>query len=242
MDTLEGLFKWSHDWLMLGLNGQPLETEEGKEVRVYQRVIGDADLQLARETALRAAALQRKKLEEDSSLDRASLVPNYTYMDKGEITALIILTELHEIRRKADRELVFPYPEPPSSSATLEEQEQYQEAIDTYFERREKELKELIQDKVEMRKKELRKLSKDQLRVVHETAAIESSCRDVFLSILNEFMAYRGTFLDPEFIKRAYPSFNAFRNASPIAKRQIIANYANLELKGDQLKKLPEAS
>lgn len=241
METLEGLFKWSHDWLMLGLDGEPL-VDKGKEVRVYQRVIGDADLQLARETSLRASALQRKKLEEDASLDRASLVPNYTNMDKGEIAALIILIELPEIRRNADRVLVFPYPESPLSSATLEEQEAFQEAVDTYFERREVALREEITKAVTVRKKELLRKNKKQLRTIHETGAIESSCRDVFLTILNEFIAYRGTYLDPEYKQRAYPSFNSFRNASPVAKRQVITNYADLELKGEQLKKSPEAS
>jgi hypothetical protein len=240
METLEGLFKWSHDWEMLDLNGEPLKVD-GKEVKIYQRVIGDADLQLARETSLRASALQRKKLQEGTGLDRASLVPNYKYMDKGEISALIVLVELSDIRRQADKDLIFPYPEPPSSNATLEEQENYQESIDIFFDERDKELKKRVTKLVELRKEELRKLPKDRLREIHETAAVESACRDTFLTILNEYMAYRGTFLDAAFTQRAYPSFNAFRNASPYAKRQIITNYADLELKGDQLKKLQEA-
>lgn len=240
MDTLEGLFKWSHDWVMTDSTGVPL-TLEGKEVRVYQRVIGDADLQLARETALRASALQRKKLEEDISFDRAVLIPNYSYMDKGEIVALIVLLELPELRRQAEKELVFPYPEAPPSSASLEDQEDYQESIDTYFDRRDEQLKELINKNVEIRKQELNKLNKQQLRTHHESASIDSSCRDVFLTILNEFMAYRGTYLDAEHTKRAYSSFNSFRNASPVAKRQVVSKYAELELKGDQLKKSPEA-
>ena len=197
---LEGLFRWSHSFVVKDAFGEEvMNVETGEPFVLYQRVIGDAELDMARSTALRASALKRRQLSDPTSLDRLTLIPDYSKIDKDGLIALITIYELPDIRSEASRTLAFPFPEPPKSTATLEEQEEYQEAVDTYFERREEKLQNEVSEQISIRKKALGQRNKAYLRRLYEETAIDAACRDVFLSNINEMMAYLGTYGDPDF-------------------------------------------
>jgi len=240
METLEGLFKWHHELNLVDSLGDNVKKQDGTDWVVYQRVIGDSEINLARETALRASAIQRRKLQEPSNLDRMLIIPDYHNMDKGNIIALIILHELPDLRAAAQKEVLLPFPDASDSSATLKQQEETQTAIDTYFEKRDRLILEKINELVQARQEELQKNPKKRLQVIHADAAMNGSCREIFLVTLNEMLTYLGTWLDSEFKHRAFQSYNSFRNASTHLKQQLIEGYAVLELGGNKLKKSPE--
>ena len=233
---LEGLLKWSHKFTPNDSSGEPI-THNGKPIVLYQRVIGDADLDTARQTAWRAAALKRRQLKDETSLDRVMIVPDYTLLDKETLIALITLNELPELRQQASRDLIFGFPEALDESSTLEEQEEYQEATDTFFDRRQEKLAEKVNQLIEVRKKELKQMTKNKLKVLHEATAIDYACREVFLLTFNEMVTYLGTYSDAKFKKRAFPTFYSFRNVVTDIKQQLVEKYAELEISGGKLKK-----
>lgn len=233
---LEGLLKWSHEFIPKDSYEEDI-THNGKPVVLYQRIIGDADLDTARQTAWRASALKRRQLKDETSLDRIMIIPDYTLLDKKTLIALITLNELPELRQKASRDLVFGFPEPLNEDSTLEDQEEYQETIDTFFDRRQEKLTDEVNSLIEVRKKELKQMTKDKLTVLHENTAIDYACREVFLLTFNEMVAYLGTYSDSKHKKRAFPTFYSFRNMVTEIKQQLIEKYAELEITGDKLKK-----
>lgn len=129
MDTniLEGLFKWTHEVAIVDSMGEPVtvqdpSTGEQQPVKVYQRIIGDAQVGMARETALRASALKRIELRDPMNLSRLLLIPEFDKLDIENLIALTLLSEVGDLRDTARRELRFPFPEEPKADATLEAQ------------------------------------------------------------------------------------------------------------------------
>ena len=234
--VLEGLFRWTQKVEIKDSFGEPYLTKTGVPVVVYQRIVGDAEIALARQTAIRSSAIKRRQLADPNSLDRLTLIPDYSLLEKDNLVGLIILSELQDLRAQASRDLVFPFPEQPSASATLQEQEENQEAIDTFHDRREVRLQEATKELVQMRRNELGAIRIDRLRKEHENAAINSVCREELLAVFNEMITYLATHDDAEYITRSYRTFNEFRNAASHLKRQLIEAYAMLELSGKDLK------
>lgn len=242
MKILEGLFKWSHEVVLKDSMGEPItykdeSTGELKPITVFQRVIGDAEVDLARQTALRASALKRKNLNNPANLDRMALIPEFAKLDKDSLIGVTVLNEITDFRAQASRELRFPFPEELSGGASLKEQEQYQEAVDTYFTRREEAVVEKTRQLVETRTQELTKFSKKKLQQIYEEVSINGVCRDAMLITFNEFVTYLATYDTEEFTNKAFSSFAAFRNANTSVKSQLMEAYLQLELSGDQLKK-----
>lgn len=238
MEILEGLFKYHHQFNVVDSTGEVYVDPATKEpIVVYQRIIGDAETNLCMQTALRASGLRRKQLSDPTSLDRLALIPDYSGLDKDTLIGLIILNEIPELRSKAKTEMVFPFPEAPGSDATLEEQEQYQEAVDTYFERYEARLQEKVKELIEVRQLELGGMAKRRLAAVHEEVAINATCREEMMTVYTEMSAYLGTYADENHTKRAFSSFNSFRDASPVLKRQLVEQYVALETHANKLKK-----
>lgn len=216
---------------------QDPETGEQVEVKIYQRIIGDAEIAAAKEAALRSSALKRTQLRSPTNLDRLLLIPEFDKLSTDDLVSLIILNELADIRAQASRELRFPYPEEPKGDASLEKQEKYQEEVDTYFERREEVLKDKIEELVRLRDTELKSMGRPALENLYEEVAINSACREEMLVIFNSMIAYLATFDDAEFTSRSFSSFSTFQNANTDIKRQLIEAYLQLEISGEKLKK-----
>ena len=234
---LEGLFRWSHSFTIKDSLEEDFLNTEGEPVTVYQRIVGDAEVDLARQTALRSSALKRRQLIDPDSLDRLTLIPDYSLLAKDDLIGLILLNELAELRTQASRELTFSFPELPPSNSSLEEQEEYQTAVDTFFDRREKALQEKITELVDVRRRELGKLRKNRLHKIHEDSTINVICREEMLATFNEMIAYLGTYSDSDFTKKSFSTYYSFKNSASNLKRQLIEKYAELEISGNDLKK-----
>lgn len=237
MEPLDGLFKWTHKVELENSFGEPITDANSNPVVVYQRIVGDAELDLARQTALRASAILRKRLRSRDSISRLIHVPDYSQMAKENIVALIILNEMSDMRSKASRELQYPFPQSPGQDASLEDQEKYQEAVDNYFDERNEKIREETNRMATERKKVLDKYSKDRLQEIYEESAIDLQCKNEVNKVMQEMMTYLGTYRSDKFKHRAFSSFNAFRNAATHIKAQLIKAYNELEMSGEKLKK-----
>lgn len=245
MDTdyiLEGLFKWTHELVIVDSMGEPVTVQDpktGKQlpVKVYQRIVGDAEVSMARETALRASALKRTELRDPTNLDRILLVPDFERLERDNLISLALLSEVAEIRDMARRDIRFPFPEEPGIDAALEQQEEYQRLVDTYIERRDEVIKKKAQELLQLRQRELEAMNRQQIERIYEESVINNAARQEMLGTFNEMVTFLATYSDNKFQRRAFTSFSAFRNANSDVKRQLVEGYLNLELQGDKLKK-----
>ncbi len=245
MDTehiLEGLFKWTHDFLMVDSMGEPVTAEDpttGEQVpiRVYQRIVGDAEVARSREAALRASALKRTELRDPTNLDRLLLIPEFDRLEKDDLVSLALLSEIGDMRDEARRDLRFPYPAELKSDATLEQQEEHQRLEDTFFDRRNEAIKEDTQKLIEQRQVELTSFNRNRIEQIYEDVVINNAAKEAMMTTFNEMMTYLATYNDPKLKKRSFTSYSTFKNANTEVKRQLIEGYLRLEVGGDNLKK-----
>lgn len=237
--NLDNLFKWHRELEIKDTKGDPYIPEGEKEpLTLYQRVIGDADLSEARKAALRASRQLRKELKDADSSEYASLMPEFEQMDNAALRSAIIITRAPQIREQAEETANKPkYPAEPPSDASLEERENYQHELDTYDERVAVAVEEKTNELIEQRNNELKKHGRDKLVKIFTNSVIDSICRRRMLDTFNSRCAYYGTYIDKAMTRHAFSSYEAFENATPELKSQIISAYIRLELDGGEVKK-----
>ena len=91
---------------MVDSKGQPIVDENGDTVKVFIRVIGDNDMDTARRLALRYSKLIR----EDYEVNREELTPTLDQMDTNQLVDLILVNNLSEFYRQAERDTELNYP------------------------------------------------------------------------------------------------------------------------------------
>lgn len=233
---LENLFKWNNELVIKNLNGTPAQIK-GKDVVLYQRIIGDAELGRARKNALKSSRRLRASLRDKTTDEHISLIPEYDTLTVDELRNSVILAEGFQIRREATDTTSPPkLPKSPSSNATLEEQESYETALEDYNKELSKAIDEKTKEIMERRAKELEGVDRATLATNFVNAAIDSLCQAEMLRIFNFWCAYFGTYKDKAMRTRAFKSFDSFDNTSTQLKDQIIGGYVLLQLNGENLK------
>ena len=117
------LFKWSREVTI----SDPVTSTD---VTVYVRLIGDADLNIARTSAIRKSGELRRKLRSPDSSERASFINEISELkDKETIVTFILLLMTEQIQNEAVKSTSVPFPKDIKADATLEEQEKYQELL-----------------------------------------------------------------------------------------------------------------
>jgi len=236
MIDLETLFRWKGELHVKGKNDEPILVD-GKPLVLYQRVVGDADIAVARTNALKASRKLRAELRDKKSDSYFALVPDYTSMDESVIQNAVLLAESMDFRRGAREGIQNPkVPKEPKSDASIEDQEKYMTALEDYNKEIEKRTSTLFNDIIDKRRKELTKLSRDQLEDLFVTSITDSLCRAEMLRIFNFWCAYLGTFSDEKMAKRAFRNYANFDNSSTELKNMIASNYMALEIGGEDLK------
>jgi len=107
-----------------------------KELTVYMRLVGDAELQRARVKALRDSRKLRDALKDKNSDEYLAFIPDISEVEKDRLVELSLVMSLKEISADIAQEIELPFPEEPGSKATLEEQEAYQKEIIPAFQNR----------------------------------------------------------------------------------------------------------
>ncbi len=226
------LFRWTAKVILKDLDGMPLRDANGEPVWVYIRIVGDNDLDTIRKYALKESRKARKAFTEDIDY----YLPDLGSLKKEELISLILLGEMTEIYKQAERDTEINYPSA-KDSLTLEQEEELSEKLETYFDRLHEAVLKNTNKLLEERRQHynLRELEfllpLAQKRYIDKMAEVEMSRAH------NDGILRYAIFKDEEFSIPAFTSFEEAANASAHLKGQLIEAYTKLSLKDTELKK-----
>lgn len=209
---------------------------------VWMRVLGDADLNKARVYALRRSTELRKKLKNRESDERMVYLVEPDAVSKQQLVLLISAFAMRDVVKKVTKEVTIKRPVPPSSEATLEEQEKFQAEVDAYPKKRQDAIKAKTEELLKKYEKELNEKPEEELYKEYIDVAINEMCEQEVLNAFKEMSTYYGTYKDEECTERFFESFEEFQNLRTDAKESFIANFSTLEFGMDELKKLRVAT
>lgn len=209
---------------------------------VFMRVLGDADLNRARVAALRHSAEFRRKLKDVNSDERIAYIKDIDEMTEEQLVAIIIVFSMRDLSDKVKKKITIKAPKAPRSDAKTSLHEKHQQEVDQYPIKRDEEIKKLLTKEVEALKKELEKESKEALYNKYLSLMVDEMCEQELLRFFKSYCAYLGSYKDDSLTERLFSSFEEFSNLPPKLKTQFISEYANLELYGDDLKKLQQVT
>ena len=224
------LFHWGD---VLEINNLMGETV----IRIYMRVIGDADVNRARVQALRFSNELRKNLNDKAWEDREAYIPDVSAFSKEDLIQLIVTYSSRDIISRASADIVIPHPKEPSGDANLEEQELYQKKTDEYPKIFEEKLRIDVDKRIASFKEVLEEKTTEELIQMHESEMIKEMCNVRFLDRYQELCAFYGTYKDSEYKKRLFDDFQKFLDSPKLLKGQVVNNYSVLELNAEALKK-----
>jgi hypothetical protein len=225
------LFTWSKEFEVLS---------NGKNTKVYMRLLGDADMNRARVSALRSSAALRKKLKDAESDERIAYIKDIDDIDINSMIAVIIVFAMRDLTDVAITKLKIKLPKQPKSDAKTSVHEKYQEEVDSYPTRRQEELRDLINKEVEAMKETLLKEDKEVLYKKYIDSMIEEMCEQELLKEFKSQCCYYGTYSTPDLSTRLFATFEEFNNLQSDLKQQFLTEYSMMELQGDDLKKLQQ--
>lgn len=226
------LFHWGDKFELSDKYGNPVLT-------VHMRLVGDAELNRSRVFAIRKSAELRKKLKDINSEEYMAFIQDVE--DDGLID-LILMFKVREFTQQASRMIKPKLPKEPKSDADLEDLERYQEEVDTYADRRFKEIAEEVERMSNDARKLLEKESVEWLRKEYKRLLINEFCEQEMVQRFKESCAFYGTFKDADYKVRLFESFEQFDNLPSEIKTQLLDNYSMLEINIDSLKKSLEAT
>lgn len=228
-EQIKKLFDYRKPLIIDSLNGLNTET-------IYQRLVGDIDLQSARRAGLRFSGDYRKKLRNKDSDEYNILINELDEYTREQRIMSLLFDKLIHIRTKAEREFYFPEPEELDQDATTEEMEEFQRKFDSWEADRNTSLNEQVIKEIEKEKAELDKLSDEELRNELIEAKINSECETTLNKRFQEMSTYLGTYVDENYTQLLFKNFNEFQNSNDALKNQLIKGYTDLEMSTLNLK------
>jgi len=226
---IERLFSWSKETIITGL--------KGKDIKVYLRLLGDADLNRARVMALRRSAEFRKALKDPDSNERIAFIPYKEELSKDILVESIVALSLRDLTQQSLREVVVKPPKDPDSDASTEELEQFQKEVDEWPKKRESIVREKIDVLANKRREELRTQTEDILYDTYLSQLIKELCEQELSKRFKEYCLFFGTYADKKFTQRFFESFDTFDNLPTEVKDRLIMEYSFLEVESEDLKK-----
>jgi len=227
---IEDLFKWSGELIITDDMDNVIEV-------LYQRVIGDADMQKARVAALRDSRLLRQALQDPTSDEALANLPLKGEVEQEEMVSTIILSRYHRYRAQAELRVQERKVKELRSDADLEEQEEYiadVEAAELEYEGR---LTEEMHKLAEKDRERLMAMDYNELLDIHKEELIKFLCSVKMMATFDQMSAYLGTYEDQEFKQRRFRSFDEFDNLATPVKDLIVRKYKQLVMDAEDLKK-----
>lgn len=211
----------------------------GQTIKIYMRLVGDAELNQARIAALRESANLRKKLKDRNSDESQAYFPDLTAVTKEELINALLSAKYSEIVKSVmdEKKIVLP-PEPPSD-ADLETQEEYQKEVDNFDAKREKEIIEEVNNRLVKLQKEYESFSKEQLEDEYLSTSINQLCEYAMIQKFKNACTYFGTFKDSQYKRRMFNSLEEFENLPTKVKEAFNEFYSHLDIHEVELKKSP---
>lgn len=213
------------------------DKNQKESIKVWVRVIGDADLNRARTYAIRRSAEMRKALKEEGNELRYTYIPDYTDMDKNTLIRLVLLASTTQITRDAISEVDIPYPVEPRSEDDLEALEAYQAEVDSWPERKNAAIREAVTAALTELEKRLQELNEEDLIKEHTRLVIADTCESEMIRKFREMCTFFSIYKDKDLKKRLFQSFEEFENIPEFYKNQLILAYDSVEIGSDDLKK-----
>jgi hypothetical protein len=227
---IEDLFRWKGELEITDNEGNVIET-------LYQRVVGDHDIQKSRIEALKASKLLRRALKDENSDEYLTSVPEEDQYTKEELIALILFSNYSIFRQQAELRVEEKKVKEPRSDSDLEEQEEYISALEEEKKSYEERLNKDISEQSEKLEKELRGKTDAEIFEIYKKNQVELLCRYRMMEIFDEFATFYGTYKDNKFKERRFETIEDFRDLAPRIKGQILENYKMLELNLGEVKK-----
>lgn len=227
---IEELFRWNGTVEIKDTEGNVVET-------LYQRVVGDADIQRARLEALKASKLMRKALKDPNSDEATIHLPLEDDFTKEELITLILFNKYYLFQNQAEKRVEEKKVKEPKSDATLEDQENYIENIENAKKEYQEKVNNSVKQQSELLEEELKEKSTEELFKLWIKENIEIVCRSEMIRVFDEYATFYGTFSDENFKIRRFESIEDFKDLAPRIKNQLMTNYKNLELGLIEVKK-----
>jgi hypothetical protein len=223
-DLIAKLFTWSHELHLTGLMNTEVLT-------VYQRLVGDLDIQKARMTALRYSRELRVQLRDENSDAYVVYLSPVHDLDRDSITTLIMIDNVLPIRSKIEKDFYYVEPkEPDSDEATTEDFEEYAKKWASWEKEREDLLNKKLVKAMDDLKAELDAKSSEELFRQAKQVRLESLCDQELKTKFIEMCTWLGTYSDKNYKQRLFPSFNEFLSQPENLKTQLLNGYAELEM------------
>lgn len=227
---ISNLFHWKKKAsIVLETQSEPME--------VYMRLVGDAEINRARIFALRRSAELRKKLKDEDSDEYFAFLYDSEDFEEEQLISFLILEESRDLYTRIIKDIDFKKPKELPSDASLEDQEKYQEEIDSYPQRLHEHVSEKVKKEVQNLEDNYRNKSRADLYKLYKKSAINSLCEAEMYSMFKAMCTFFGTFKDEEMKERLFSSFEEFENVPTKVKHQLLSEYDSLEITIDKLKK-----
>ena len=223
------LFSWSRESVIKGI--------KSKDVKVWVRLLGDADTNKVRVMSLRKSAELRRSLRDLESDDRIAFIPLLEELDKDSLVESVLIFTMRDLTKQAMRGLTLRSPKEPGSDATTEQHEKFQREVDEYPKKREDAIKSSVETLIEKRRKELQEQDPTELYKLYTNVLINELCEQELLKRYKEYCVYFGTYSNKKLTQRFFNSFEDVDNLPTEIKESLINEYSLLEIETEQLKK-----
>lgn len=214
-----------------------LKNGRGESISVWMRLPGDAEINQARVFALRHSKEFRAKLRNPETDEAIAYIPEFDELTHEQLADFIARYQVVEFTREALDVADIPYPKPLPSDATMEEQEKFQEEVDTFDERRDAVIRVYVDNKIDVERSRLMEKETEKLQLQLRKLVIDKLCEDEMLRRYKEYIIYVSSFKDDKFKERLFNAYEDFENLSPSGKAQLAEFYNALELGNSELKK-----
>jgi hypothetical protein len=227
---IEDLFRWTGKVEITDQEGKVIET-------LYQRVVGDAEIQKARVEALKASKILRKALRDENSDEYLANMPLEGDFTIEELVSLIAFSRYSLFKQQAEYRVDEKKVKEPKSDADLEAQEEYISKLEEEKKNYEIRLAEDIKRQTEKLEEELKQKDYSEVFNMYRKEQTDIFCRVRMMEVFEEFATFYGTFSDEKFKSRRFETVEQFRDLSPRIKAKLIESYRNIELNLGEVKK-----
>lgn len=216
-------------------------TGNGDTAIVYQRLVGDADVNRARVYALRESNKLRENLRNKDWEDRIGYIADLSNETKEGVVEYVLSLEIDEITNKAFTQAkdTMKLPVPPPSGASLEKQEKYQKEIDGHFDNIAEIASPILDKMVSEKKRKYNEASIESLMATYDVISIKVLTDSLFMTSFQEMTTFLGTYADVGHTELVYASLEDFQNELSAIKKILMKEYSKLDLSSNDLKKLP---
>ena len=214
-----------------------LRNNHGESISVWMRLPGDAEINQARVFALRHSKEFRAKLRNPETDEAIAYIPELDELTHEQLAEFIARYQVVDFTKEALDTVDIPYPKPLPSDATIEEQEKYQEEVDTFDERRDEVIRVFVEERINLERSKLIEKETEKLILQLRKTVIDKLCEDEMLRRYKEYIIYVSSFKDDKFKERLFNAYEDFENLPPSGKAQLAEFYNALEIGNIELKK-----